>query len=217
MRFKTIIDELYAEYNNAATNNKALIMSKTGFERFFDYIDLFNENVMKDDKVIQFGDQVFELTTIPFDARLSALLTPKSVTHDVYDIRQRDLMNRNPFEDFKSYSLNEWLDLQTEFFKAFRGKVVNESQNLADFKQHLTLAQVADRIYTEVCVGGTDEAPEYQVAENNLSRDYVDGLLAPICMRIVVMDETYVQRMSYKAYCQLLVSQVCKNIASYTN
>lgn len=126
-------------------------MSETQFFKFMECINIFNNVIHAETRAIYMKNNFVSLSEIPFDSRLKCLLTPISITYDLYDPEMKDFKVRRDFtqDGISDVSIEDWITLQQKFFRNWRGKKADESNSLRDLLERATLQQVGRRAFFE--------------------------------------------------------------------
>lgn len=136
--------DLYSDYQENATTRNGL--NKAEFAQFLSVIIYFNNAINGETKSVIMNGESVQLHDIPFDSRLNAILTPASVTFDVYDVEMYDFKHVDNSVKC-DISLEYWIRLQQKFFRNWKNKNVDESSSLKDAIKRVTLQQVGKRIF----------------------------------------------------------------------
>lgn len=136
--------DLYTLYEKSGNTRGGL--NREEFEEFIAFINVFNSMVSERTSYIVMGNNPVYLENIPFDNRLKCLLTPKSITIDVYDARMHDFKLRD--ENIKcNADLMRWKLLQERFFYNWKNRYVDETNSLKDVMENATLSQISKRCF----------------------------------------------------------------------
>lgn len=138
------LDALYTLYTKSGNSRGGLDSAE--FKEFVSAINAFNSLIGGETTFIYMDGERVQLSEIPFDIRLKALLMPKAVTIDVYDKRMHDfkLVDAN----IKcNVSLERWKYLQSNFFYNWKNRMVDESISIDNVMENATLSQISKRCF----------------------------------------------------------------------